>query len=407
MKNKRVKLMAERLFLMDPNTLMTVVVTVEGDLGTEEIKKAVEKVYTRNQTTMSKMVLDEKGELYLEEMQQTGCKVFIENRPWEKLLYDNEGKTFHIDEGELVRTFIIPRGEKTDIYLMAHHLMCDGMGLFILVEDIMDTLQGKEVPYRETKVLTKKGTIKKGDLKFKQRLGLKLCNKKWKEEKQVYGWDDYYRIHEGFWKNVTTELVMTQMEGEKLEALKQEAKKLGITVNSYLVTKLLQEHPDCKNIGVPVSLRGQERSISNLIASVAVCYQYDQSKTFEENAKITDELVRKEVKKEGAIYHISQFLGIMDPTLVDAALMYHVLGEEKRMAKVMSNIIGYTGDTGTDLGVTNLKEIQIPWDYGRFKITSIIPVAPRILTSKHVITISTYQGRMLIAESKIVKKQEA
>lgn len=407
MKNKRVKLMAERLFLMDPNTLMTVVVTVEGDLGAEEIKNAVEKVYTRNQTTMSKMVLDQKGDLYLEEMEQTGCKVFIEDQPWEKLLHEHERKTFHIDEGELVRTFIIPEEGKTDIYIMAHHLMCDGLGIFLLVEDIMDTLQGKEVPYRLTKVLTKKGTVRKGDLAFKQRLGLKLCSKKWKEEKQVYGWDDYYKIHEEFWKDMTTELVMTEIEGEELEALKQDCKKLGMTVNSYLVTKLLKEHPECKNIGVPVSLRGEERSISNLIASVAVCYQYDQDKTFEENARLVDELVQKAVKNEGAIYHISQFLSITDPTLVDAALMYHVLGQEKKMAKVMANIIGYTGEDGTDLGVTNLKEIRIPSDYGRFKITNIIPVAPRILTSKNVIAISTYQGKMLIADSRLVKRQEA
>lgn len=407
MKNNRVKLMAERLFLMDPNTLMTVVVTVEGDVSPEEIKSAVEKAYTRNQTTMSKMVLDEQGELYLEEMQETGCKVFIENQPWEKILHDNESKTFHIDEGELVRAFIIPKGEKTDLYIMAHHLMCDGIGIFVLVEDIMHILQGKEVQYRATKVLTKKGTIKKGDLGFKQRLGLKLCNKKWKEEKQVYGWEDYYKIHEEFWKTRTTELVMTQIEGEKLEALKENAKKIGVTLNSYLVTMLLKERPECKNIGVPVSLRGQERSISNLIASVAVCYQYDADKTLEENAKKVDELVRKEVKNEGSIYHISQFLGIMDPTLVDAALMYHVLGQEKQMAKTMANIIGYTGDSGTDLGVTNLKEIPIPSDYGRFRITNIIPVAPRILTSKNVVAISTYQGKMLIADSRIVEKREA
>lgn len=407
MKNKRVKLMAERLFLMDPNTRMTVVVTVKGDLHTEEIRSAVEKAYTRNQTTMSKMVLDQKGDLYLEETMQTGCKVWIEDQPWEKILHDNEAKAFHLDEGEFIRTFIIPKGEETDIYIMAHHLVSDGLGLFILVEDIMNILQGKEVPYRQTKVLTKKGTIKRGDIGRKARFWLKLCNLQWKQEKKIYGWEDYYRIHEEFWKNMTTELAMTTIEGEELDALMQECRNLGITVNSYLVTKLLKEHPGCKNIGVPVSLRGDDRSISNLIASVAICYLYDSDKSFEENARIIDGLVRKAVRDEGAIYHISQFLSIMDPTLVDAALMYHVLGQEKKTAKTMADIIGYTGEQGTDLGVTNLKEIRIPSDYGRFQITNIIPVAPRILTSKNVIAISTYQGKMLIADSRLVKRQDA
>ena len=66
MEKERVELLLERSFLFDPNIYMTVVVTIEGEVGEEEICEAVKKAYTQNQTTMSKVVLDEQGKLYLE-----------------------------------------------------------------------------------------------------------------------------------------------------------------------------------------------------------------------------------------------------------------------------------------------------------------------------------------------------
>lgn len=404
MKKNRMKLMAERLFFLDPNVQMTVIVTVKGDVSVDEIVKAVKKTYTQNQTTMSKFVLDEKGNLYLEQMEETGCKVYVDERNWREIKFENERKALRVNEGELVRTFVIPRGEEKDIYITAHHLMCDGFGLFIMIEDMMNNLSGNKVEYKPTKVLTKRDVIRRGDLKFKSKLGLTLCNMKWKKERKVFGWEDYYKISEEFWKHRKTEIVLEEIEGEKLAELKKWCKETGISLNSYLVTRELQKLPECKNIGIPVSLRGEERSISNLITSVAVTYQYDTRKTFEENAKVVHQEIRNQIKSEGARYHISQFLAITDPTLVDAALMYYLLGYNSHMAKVMAGIIGYEGETGTDLGVSNMKEIKIPSDWGRFKITGFIPISPSILTAKKVLGVSSYHGKLLIAESKIKEK---
>lgn len=403
-KNKRIKLMAERLFFLDPNVQMTVIVTLKGEVTTEEIVEAVKKTYTQNQTTMSKFVMDKKGNLYLEEMEQTGCKVYVDEREWREIKFENERKALRVNEGELVRTFVIPRGEEKDIYITAHHLMCDGFGLFIMIEDMMNNLSGNRVEYKPTKVLTKKDAIRRGDLDFKSKLGLRLCNSKWKKERKVFGWEEYYRISDEFWKNKRTEIKLEEIEGKELSDLKRRCKEIGISLNSYLVARELQKMPECRNIGIPVSLRGEERSISNLITSVAVCYQYDKTKTFEENAKAVNEEIRKQIKSEGARYHISQFLSITDPTLVDAALMYYLLGYDSHIAKVMAGIIGYEGEMGTDLGVSNMKEISLPSDWGKFKIIGFIPISPSILTAKKVLGVSSYQEKLLIAESKIIEK---
>ncbi|MBP3325234.1 MAG: hypothetical protein J6L77_02290 [Coprococcus sp.] len=404
MEKKRIELLLERTFIFDPNVYMTIVVTIEGDVGEEEICEAVRKAYTQNQTTMSKIVLDEQGKLYQEMMQESGCKVFVDSRDWQEIMHENERKPFRIKEGELVRTFVIPRGTQKDIYLMAHHVACDGGGLLILAEDILDNLQGKEVAYKPTKVIAEKSVIKRGNLKFIEKLALKNLNKKWGKEKRVFGWDVYDKVHEEFWKNKQSEISFTWIEGTELEKLKEECKKAGVTVNSYLTAKLMQKYPECKKLGIPVSVRGEERSISCLISSAPVYSKYDTSKDFSENLATINETIKKELTSEGAIYRIPQFVAYTDPTLLEAGYIQNVIKFESSPVDSMARVLGLYGDERYELGITNLKEITFPSDYDRFKVTGVIPVAPLIATTEKVFTISTYNGKMLIAENKVKQR---
>ncbi len=406
MEKKRVELLLERSFLFDPNIYMTVVATIEGDVSEEEVCEAVKKTYTQNQTTMSKIVLDEQGKLYLEEMEETGCKVFVDRRDWLEILRESERKPFRLEEGELIRTFIIPRGRQKDIYLMAHHVAGDGGALLILAEDIFNNLEGREVEYKPTRVITSEESMKRGNLNFLQKLGLKSLSQKWGENKKIFGWNDYYKVHEEYWKNRRTEISFHEIEGIKLDELKAECKKLGVTINTYLVTKLMQEcYPESKKLGIPISVRGEEKSISCLVSSATPHTRYDTNKEFVENLVIIDKAIKKDLKDNGEVYKIPQFIAISDPTLVCAAYINDVLKNmESAQVDKMADILGLQGGNDrVNLGITNLREITFPTDYARFKVTGVIPVAPLIATTENLFTISTFNGKMLIAETKVRK----
>lgn len=403
MAKEKIELLLERTFLFDPNVYMSVVITIEGDISEEELCEAVKKAYTQNQTTMSRIVLDDQGKIYQEEMSESGCKVFVDKRDWQEIRKENERKTFKINEGELLRTFIIPKGKQKDIFLMAHHVMCDGKGLLILAEDIFNNLQGKEVAYKPTKVMTKESVINRGNLKFIEKFGLKKVSQKWGKEKASFGWDVYYKVHEEFWKNRQTEMSFKQIEGSELVRLKEECKRLGVTVNSYIVAKLMQQYPEYKKLGIPVSVRGEERSISCLISSTPIYSKYDTNKEFEENVVNIDKTIKKELSSKGAVYRIPQFVAITDPTLLEAAYIQNVIGYESKNVDSMARILGLYGDERYQLGVTNVKEITFSSDYDRFKIISAMPIAPLIATTETVFTISTYNGKLTIAETKIKK----
>ncbi len=398
MKNKRLDLIMERYFLFEPNVYMNIIFTVDGGASPEKLEEAVWKSYTKNQATMSKAVLDEKGNLYLEEMEQSGCKVFVDSRDWQDILREQERIPFKINEGEFLRAFIIPKGECSDVYLMAHHMMCDGTGLFFLLEDIMNHLIGNEVEYKPTLLLKKGKARRKGDLVFKQRVLLSLVNLKWRKEKKIFTWEDYYKIHEMYWKNRSTKVDFRVIEGRELENLLKECKELKVTVNSYLLAKTLKDYPKAHILGVPVSLRTNEKSVCNLVSNLRVSFDYDESKSYQENAVALEQVVRPKVNSEPARYNTSQFLAIMEPTLLDAALMYHYMGYENEMAKITAELIGYSGERFTDLGMTNMKVVDIPTQYGEYKISNIVGCPPSVSAAGKVMGAFTFNGKMTIID---------
>ena len=401
MKPNRIKLMAERFFLFDPSIYMNVIFTIDGQVPADTLRAAIEKTFTQNQTTMSKAVLDEKGNLYLEEMGHTGCHTYVDGRDWQEIRREQERIPFRINEGEFLRAFITPREKGTDIYLMAHHMMADGSGLLILVDDIMNNLAGFEVTYKPTEVMRRRDVIRKGDLPLKTRMMLRLLNWSWAKEKRVLTWEDYYHIHETYWKDKSTYFEFTTIEAEELEALKQECKELGITVNSYLVAKIMKNYPEDHILGVPVSLRGKSSSISNMITSLMLEYQYDTDKSLAENALRAHQIIREGLASEPMRYHIPQFVAILDPTLMDAAVAYYVLGFDNEAARKASYIIGYTSKLGTDVGITNLGVLDVKQQYGDYRITNMIGIPPHVSATRRVISIYTYNGKMTITDTKV------
>ena len=403
MKPNRIKLMAERFFLFDPSIYMNVIFTIDGVVPVEKIRAAIEKTFTQNQTTMSKAVLDEKGNLFLEEMGHTGCCVFADSRDWQEIRREQERIPFRINEGEFLRAFITPRENSTDVYLMAHHMMADGSGLLILVDDIMNNLAGFEVTYKPTEVMKRRDVIRKGDLPFMSRFRLRLLNRLWAKEKRIFTWEDYYQIHETYWKDKSTFFEFTTMEAEEVAALKQECKALGITVNSYLVAKIMKNYPDDHVLGVPVSLRGKSSSISNMITSLMLEYRYDTNKSITENALRAHQIIREGLASEPMRYHIPQFVAILDPTLMDAAVAHFVLGFDSEAARKASYVIGYTSELGTDVGITNLGVLDVKTQYGDYRITNMIGIPPQVSATRRVVSIYTYNGKMTITDTKVKK----
>lgn len=59
----------------------------------------------------------------------------------------------------------------------------------------------------------------------------------------------------------------------------------SITVNSYMITSFLRDDSDNsagKMVGIPVSIREEDKGMSNQTSGIAVRVQYNRKQSFEE-----------------------------------------------------------------------------------------------------------------------------
>ena len=68
-----------------------------------------------------------------------------------------------------------------------------------------------------------------------------------------------------------------------MEKIKENCKKLGVTVNSYMVTKYMKDYSGRQKLAIPISIREDDRSISCMVSSVIAYAEYDSNASFEEN----------------------------------------------------------------------------------------------------------------------------
>ena len=391
-------------FLFDPNSYMYLVVSLSGELTIEELVSAVEKAYTQNETTMSRLVL-EQGKVWFEKMEKTGCKVFVKQGSWQEIRKENERKPFHLEEGEFFRTFLLKEKKGYTLMMMVHHLAADGKGMLLVLEDIFSNLTGEEVSYKPLHNEGSEIIPKDRKISFFMTCFIKFLNYFWKKSGKVFTWEDYYLVHEKFWETRETEVKFETIEKQTLDQIKKECAKLGITVNAYMIARLLKKHPEYKNIAFPISLRKENRSICNRVLMVKPPYRYNRRKSFQENAKDLYRMAKLYQEDEKKRYEISLRVRWMEPTLLDSCLLHTFCGYRNKASEILSNLIGYRGKRKTHLTVTNLTVIPLKQDYGKFQVRKVAGIAPTMSACKEVICIGTFADEMTIAYTSVIQNK--
>ena len=256
------QIVTERPNLFEPNVYITVCAEIAGKVCPYKLSAAMKQAFEANEATMSKIVL-ENGLAYYEKMSVSNCKIEIknENKNWIELVNQNEKIPFAIDKGELIRAFIIPSEDKTQIVIMAHHLVGDGKSIIYFIKDIMNALSGIPLIYKPLTLL-ERGLPQKG-LPVIAKLYAHYCNHKW--DNRFWGWQDYYDMHNKYWGTVSSDIQYKTLSAEETQKIIESAKQIGCSVNSYIVTMFLQKYPKLCKVGIPVSIRqGKNEAMSNL-----------------------------------------------------------------------------------------------------------------------------------------------
>ena len=391
----------ERANLFEPNVYISMVVKISGMVSKEAVREAVEKAYEANEATMSRIVMEDGGDAYYEKMESSGCKFFFDSRSFITIIKESEKNPFAIQKGELVRTYLTIENQEMVLLIHAHHLVGDGKSILILVKDVMDGLSGKQPEYKPMFLIDQRFLRKKAKLRLGIRLVLKKVNRKWEKVGKAFTWEDYYDVHKRYWESHSSEI---EVKTYSANELKKNCKN-GATLNSYLITDFLRKTTESKVVGIPVNIREEDNGMSNQTSGISIKCQYQTDKSFEENLSIIHKEIYKMIRNVNMKYFILLFMGQLNPSLVDSILLQTHGCYQNKLSKKMAGIMGYIGKEGRDLGVTNLTRINIPNDYGSFRIEDILFIPPKVSYTRNVVGVCTYGDNLTVCHHKMKRQK--
>lgn len=89
--------------------------------------------------------------------------------------------------------------------------------------------------------------------------------------------------------------------------------------------------------------------------------------------------------------------------LVDGALMAKYAGYKNETAEKMIDVIAMSGANKTQLGVTNLTNIELKAEYDSFKVQDFIFLAAPMSTTRDVVAVCTLENKMNFCYSTVKK----
>jgi hypothetical protein len=89
-------------------------------------------------------------------------------------------------------------------------------------------------------------------------------------------------------------------------------------------------------------------------------------------------------------------MGSLNYNLVDSMLMYLSGIYENTITAKLAKVLGYSENI-RDLSITNLTKLDIPSEYGSYKITDFLFIPPIVSNGKRIIGIATLGDEMNIS----------
>lgn len=389
---------SERVDLFEPNIYIHFFVQITGNPPVDEMLSAVKSAFAANEAAGSRIILKKDGTAFYEKMETSGCCVTVTGKDWLTLMRENEKLPFRIEQGEFMRVFINPFGRETSLFIMAHHLVGDGKSITYFLEDVMRALSGEALTYKPLQLITGESFHSKAKLPLFYRLYAKGYNRKWKRDGRSFGWEDYTKIHETYWKEHSSNVVWESFSLEEVERIRNSAGKMGVSVNSFLTTAFLSANPSNQCIGMPVDARfDHNRAMSNQATGISVDYSYAEKRSFARNAGTVHKKIHQKLNRPVMRYFILQFMPQFAPTLLDSVLFYTCHLYENEVSGKLAKVMGYAGGKTRELGITNLTRLDIPDAYGPYELKEALFIPPVVSYAKHIIGVVTMEDGMRIS----------
>jgi hypothetical protein len=294
----------ERLFRRSPYSIVTMVARIKGNVSKSMLVHAVSKVRQRHTNLRVRIVEDQDHVPWFTSDGVKEIPVDVVPREaddhWIQVHQEASQVPFEFDARPAIRFILVQSPTLSELIILCHHIICDGLSLAYLARDLMVHLGD---PARRVEVLPDPVPIDRDNLPEDVSLSgivrflIKRINKKWEGDRIFFDQQDYRDLNAAYWANFEHQTLSVELSEAQTSALVDRCRANGVTVNSALTAafagaqRVVQgDKPYHASIGVAASLRDRlpspaGQAMGFYAGVVTLKFGYDTRKGFWDNAR--------------------------------------------------------------------------------------------------------------------------
>ena len=302
------------------------------------------------------------------------------------------GRDWNLFEEGMLKISARQTGQKTQFLLVFHHLLADGRGALGLAEELAECyvrgLEPKSAP--ETLISSAKDFPPDSRLPLISRMLVSKANRDWEKERHCVTYADYHAFANEFLRGDRVRHSIFRIGQEKLDRIRQKCHEEQVTVNDYLIAKMMQEEKTRKVI-IASDLRSRlscyrEGALGNY--STAFSVEVKKRVAAERNlfslARTVRDRVAVTMARPENLYLILQCYAELDPGLLDAAFISCKGGFPSKAGKFIGSLF-FGFEAGNGYSITNLGAIESESIADAYFIP---PASPAICKTQGILTVN-------------------
>ena len=303
------------------------------------------------------------------------------------------GRDWDLFEEGMLKISVWQAGTMTQFLLVFHHLLADGRGALGLAEELAECyvrgLEPKSAP--ETLISSVQDFPPDSRLPLISRMLVSKANRDWEKERHGVTYADYHAFANEFLRGDRVRHSIFRIGQEKLDRIRQKCHEEQVTVNDYLIAKMMQEEKTRKVI-IASDLRSRlscyrEGALGNY--STAFSVEVKKRVAAERNlfslARTVHDRVAVTMARPEDLYLILQCYAELDPGLLDAAFISCKGGFPSKAGKFIGSLF-FGFEAGNGYSITNLGAIESESIADAYFIP---PASPAICKTQGILTVNS------------------
>jgi len=403
---EKLEISTERIFLRSPNINVCFRMVIAGIIDKNKFNTVMDSVCKKHPLIKCSIEIDKNHKAwFVPNTAQLEIEYYKseELSDWQDWYTKKDNKPFDFLNGPLVKFCLIENPDKTEIILLGHHVIGDGVGYLNLVKDILLALDNRLETTPEITPIKKEKTGKSPFILPK--LAAIVFNAIWRKTRLCFSEDDYRAFFEQYRKTYVPKRHMHTINEADLKKIIEKCKKNKFTVNGIITAafsaaliELTDNYPDSNiRIGVVANIRNELETkpnycMGNYFTGVSVKAKYSPKNSFITNTKNISKRISDQLNNLKNRYLAINFLSAIDKDLLES-IVYGCYGNfPLPVSKKIGSIIG-EGKGKNRLGISNLGHYEFS-GYDTVKLLDMQFLSPTLPANLLSVSIITVNGKL-------------